>query len=265
MTQVAQSSGPIRHLEEVMGTVVVIDVYTESTSDLIAGRVAEAVAVLHRADEIFSLWKDDSPALRWRRGDLAALQAPAELLEVVGLCSQACAISEGWFDPWALPGGPDLTGYVKGWAAQRALEKLAGDDVTRAVVNAAGDIAIAGPALRVGIVDPRSPGQFVAMADCVGALATSGNYERGRHLFNPRDGSFASALASASVTGPELGLADAMATALAVGGYEVLEIIETMSDYEAFTVAFDGEQRWTTGFPLIARAADGRREAALLS
>jgi thiamine biosynthesis lipoprotein len=239
-----------------MGTVVVIDVYTEEPPDQVSDRISKAVDSLHRDDEMFSLWKSNSPASRWRRGELDAAETPQELLEVVGLCEKAREISAGWFDPWAMPEGPDLTGYVKGWAAQRALGHLVGEDISGASVNAAGDIAIAGATLRLGIADPHDRRQLVALADCTGALATSGDYERGAHLYNPRTGEYTSALASASVTGPDLGLADALATALVVGGYEVLDLIEALSDYEAFTVALDGLQQWTLGFPLVARAAD---------
>ena len=28
-------------------------------------------------------------------------------------------MSGGWFDPWAMPGGVDPTGLVKGWAVDR--------------------------------------------------------------------------------------------------------------------------------------------------
>ena len=50
-----------------MGTIVVIDVYATAdgaagrASREISGQLAEAVATLHRADEIFSTWKPDSP------------------------------------------------------------------------------------------------------------------------------------------------------------------------------------------------------------
>src|ERR1700733_2290523 len=105
----------VHHLEDVMGTIVVIDVYAAAgqaadsgagqASQEISGQLAEAVATLHRADEIFSTWKNDSPVSRLRRGELSSAQAPAEVAEVLDRCAAARALSGGWFDPWAVPGG----------------------------------------------------------------------------------------------------------------------------------------------------------------
>ena len=50
--------------------------------------------------------------------------------------------------------------------------------------------------------------------------------------------------------GPDLGLADALATALAVAGEDALSLIEVLDGYEALVVSFDGTVRWTEAFPL---------------
>ena len=102
-------------------------------------------------------------------------------------------LSDGWFDPWAMPGGVDPTGYVKGWAAQQALAELRADGICGAIVNAAGDVASsggmgAGVPFRIGIADPFSPRQLAAIIDLTGAVATSGCYERGQHLIDPFSG-----------------------------------------------------------------------------
>jgi thiamine biosynthesis lipoprotein ApbE len=51
------------------------------------------------------------------------------------------------------------------------------------------------------------------------------------------------------VTGPDLGLADALATAVAVAGVPGLELIEPLDGYEALVIGLDGSKRWTEGFP----------------
>jgi thiamine biosynthesis lipoprotein len=153
-----------------------------------------------------------------------------------------------------MPGGVDPTGYVKGWAAQRALADLASSGVSGAMVNAAGDIAnVGGPdgstPFRIGIVQPFSPGDLACVVELTGAIATSGSYERGCHLIDPRTGRPGTRAASASVSGPDLGLADALATALVVAGEEGLGWFDALDDYEALVVFFDGTWRWTDGFP----------------
>jgi thiamine biosynthesis lipoprotein len=242
-----------------MGTIVTIDVYTEpgvSPTD-VGPQVARARAILQRADAVFSTWKDNSPMSQLRRGEITCEQVPPEVAEVLEHCTIAREISSGWFDPWAMPGGVDPTGYVKGWAAQRALAALASIEISGAIVNAAGDIAsFGGPAparpFRFGIANPSSPGNLAFVVEITNAIATSGTYERGNHLIDPHSGQPISRVASASVTGPDLGLADALATAIAVAGEDALTFVETLADYEALTVAFDGSSRWTTHFPFAS-------------
>ena len=50
------------------------------------------------------------------------------------------------------------------------------------------------------------------------AVATSGRYERGDHVLDPRTGLPATGLASVTVVGPDLAIADAYATAAVVLG-----------------------------------------------
>jgi thiamine biosynthesis lipoprotein len=72
----------VHHLEKVMGTIMVIDVYAdadrapEPPGGELGGQLDEAVAILHRADAIFSTWRTDSPVSRLRRGEITSAQAP---------------------------------------------------------------------------------------------------------------------------------------------------------------------------------------------
>jgi thiamine biosynthesis lipoprotein len=259
---------PVSRLETVMGTVVTIDVYpwpaaTSAQRAQIPGQIQRACDILHRADEIFSTWRQDSPVSRLRRGEISADDAPAEVRDVIAACAAARDLSGGWFDPWAMPGGFDPTGYVKGWAAQRALAVLASTDgVAGVMVNAAGDIASSGALptgepFRIGIADPAAPRRLAAIVELSGAIATSGSYERGAHLIDPHSGRPAAhaagrpaaLAASASVTGPDLGLADALATGLAVAGPGGLAFVEAIAGYAGLTIGFDGTRQSTPGFP----------------
>jgi len=243
-----------------MGTIVTVDVWTtggRADADL-ARPLAEARTLLRRADEVFSTWNPDSPVSRLRRGEISRAQAPAEVGHVLALCAIARELSGGWFDPWAMPGGVDPTGYVKGWAAQRALDAFRGRGIRGAIVNAAGDIASTGglgpgEPFRIGIPDPFSPRRLAEIVVLTGAIATSGSYERGDHLIDPHSGRPMARAASASVTGPDLGLADALATALAVAGSPGLDMIEAVEGYEGFVIALDGSRHGTKNFPFAPR------------
>jgi thiamine biosynthesis lipoprotein len=246
-----------------MGTVVTIDLFGEGDAapDEAHIRAARARAMLQRADAVFSTWKEHSPISQLRRGEITLGEAPPEVAAVLGACETARSLSQGWFDPWAMPGGIDPTGYVKGWAAQRALDSLVGPGITGAIVNAAGDIATfgrpgTGRPFRIGIVDPEDRRRLACVAEISGAIATSGTYERGEHLRDPRSGERASRVASASVTGPDLGLADALATALVVAGEEGLGFIDPIDGYEGFVIGRDGTRQWTAHFPFAPTGTD---------
>lgn len=242
-----------------MGTVVTIDVYLDDASaqSQVYPRIARARSILQRADALFSTWKPDSPISRIRRGEISPDQAPSQVGTVLEACAKAREASGGWFDPWAMPGGLDPSGYVKGWAAQRALEALLGPNAAGGVVNAAGDIATfghpeSGEPFRIGIVDPHAPRRLACVVEIDGAIATSGTYERGAHLIDPHSGEARCRVASASVTGPDLGLADALATALAVAGEEELSVIEQLDGYEGFVITCSGSWIMTTKFPFAS-------------
>jgi thiamine biosynthesis lipoprotein len=248
-----------------MGTIVTIDVYTAAgvadaeVAELV-GQLDRARAILHHADQVFSTWQPHSPISRLRAGEFTSAQAPAEVAEVLERCATARELSGGWFDPWAMPGGIDPTGYVKGWAAQNALAAFSAKCIAGAVVNAAGDIASFGglgngKPFRIGIADPLSPRRLAEIVELTGAIATSGSYERGNHLIDPHSGRPSARAASASVTGPDLGLADALATAMVVAGAAGLAFIEPLENYEALLIGFDGSRRWTERFPFAPREA----------
>jgi len=87
-------------------------------------------------------------------------------------------------------------------------------------------------------------------------VATSGAYERGGHIIDPRTRSIPSALASATVAGPDLGIADIFATAVFVMGIDGLNWIEDEDGYDAYIVTPDGHTAWSAGFNQYLVAAD---------
>ena len=248
----------IRVPEPVMGTVVSLSLDApEVPAEKLWLAVAEARAVLHQADAVFSTWKANSPLNQLRRGELRLDQGPKEMAEVLLLCARAREISGGWFDPWASPGGVDPTGLVKGWAAARALDVFRRAGVSSAMVSAGGDVATLGhPGVergrpwRIGICDPWDRRALAGVVEVrgSGAVCTSGTYERGAHLFDPWTAQPAIRTVSATVTGPDLALADALATALAVGGDEALDAIEALEGYQGCLIRPDGSGAATAGW-----------------
>jgi thiamine biosynthesis lipoprotein len=255
----ASAGGPvISHTEPVMGTVASFTVVPGSkTGSAAADAIHAACEVLHEADAIFSTWDPHSPISRLRRGEAALSDLPAAVGEVLDRCAGARRASGGWFDPWAMPGGVDPTGLVKGWAVDRALAVLREAGMTSAMINGGGDIAVYGaPApgqpWRIGIRHPWRPDALAAVLEVPAAVATSGNYERGAHLIDPRTGQPGGRAASATITGPSLACADALATALAAGGDEVLGIVSGLDGYDGYLIRADGGEASTPGITFAA-------------
>jgi thiamine biosynthesis lipoprotein len=243
------------HVEHVMGTAVSIHLHLRpscSSPSAVQPALEHACAELHHADAVFSTWNRASPLSQVRDGTLALEAAPQEIHEVLGICETLRALTGGWFDPWAMPGGFDPTGIVKGWAAERALAALRVRDVAAASVNAGGDVAVFGRPVgdaswRIGIRHPWKPDALACVVLVDHAVATSGTYERGAHLVDPMTGQRFARGASATVLGPSLSLADGLATALAVGGDDVLCLLGEVPRYEGYLIRPDGTESWTEG------------------
>ena len=254
----AGASDTMVRVEPVMGTVSSLRVVVGSVAASKALQaVDDACRLLHDADDLFSTWKPDSMVSRFRRGELPPEEATAELDEVLELCRQARALSREWFDPWAMPGGFDPTGLVKGWAVDRAVGALRRAGVGGALVGSGGDLSgFGGPepdgSWTVGVRHPHHADAVACVVRVRHAVATSGDYERGAHLVDPRTGRPACRVASATVTGPSLALADALATGLAVAGEPGLAFVAAADGYEGFVIRPDGTGVATNGFPVMA-------------
>ncbi len=228
-----------------MGTVVSFLIEPgDLSSEHVDRALYEARAELHRIDDGFSTWKPGSELSRLRA---QKIEESSDLMdEVYDLCAHAHEYSGGFFDPWKMPGGFDPTGLVKGWAGDRALSILAEWGINDGLVNAGGDVGVLpGKPFHVGVRHPWVPNALCAVVTVTSSVATSGTYERGNHLVNPFYGDVAAV--SATVIGGRLGVADALATALAVGGKEVLFRLERINGVEGFYIDPRGDMFGTSG------------------
>jgi thiamine biosynthesis lipoprotein len=162
-------------------------------------------------DAMFSTYRADSEISRLDRGEAFA---PHPLVRsVLARCEALRVETGGLFDVRA-GGRLDPSGYVKGWAVQRAARFGRG----LFLIDAGGDMVLRG-AWRVGIRHPYDRDRLAAaitLSDC--AVATSGPYERGPHIIDPRSGLPASGLSSVTIVGDDLGTVDAYATAAFASG-----------------------------------------------
>jgi thiamine biosynthesis lipoprotein len=244
----APAAAPVRRVEHVMGMPVTIALRDAGVP---AGALDEAFEWLRFVDATFSTYRPDSEISRLNRGLLSPADAHPLVRTVLERCERLRVETGGAFDARALlPGRLDPSGVVKGWAVEQAAARLAEAGVSRFCIDAAGDVRVHGDApWRIGIRHPRRRRRLaavVALAD--GAVATSGAYERGDHIVDPRTGRPAKGLLSATVVGPDLGAADAYATAAFALGPDGPTWTATLDGYEAMTIRADETVLTTPGF-----------------
>ncbi|MFI7404352.1 FAD:protein FMN transferase [Streptomyces sp. NPDC049541] len=240
-----------------MGTVFSFDV-RGGEPGAVQAALAEAIAGLHRVNEVFSTYREDSQVSRLTRGELTVEQCAPEVAEVLALGAEAERRSDGWFS-LRYEGRLDPTGIVKGWAAERAARLLAAiPGVSGVSMNGGGDVQLLGlpephRPWRVGVADPLRPGGLAAVVSAAGAdelaVATSGTAERGAHIVDPRTGrSAVTDLVAVTVVAPKLTWADCWATAaFAMGSNQGLRWLESLPDVEALLITAGDEVRCTGG------------------
>ncbi|WES64156.1 FAD:protein FMN transferase [Microbacter sp. GSS18] len=263
--------GPGRQVEvrHIMGTAVSIHVLTDRRSEIDAGSAMEACfADLRAVDRRFSPYREDSEISRIRRGDLALADAGPDVAEVFAACAQWERATNGMFSA-SWQGGFDPTGYVKGWAVERAARRhleplLSRTGVIAVGINAGGDMQLftaegADWTWHVGIADPARPGDLVATVDVrTGAVATSGSAERGSHILDPRTGAAVTGVASATVVADALTAADVWATAATVAGFDDLTWLAGAGTRMGILVDDAGRtRRWTGATPVSVETVAG--------
>lgn len=228
----------------VMGTTASIHVDDDVTPSRFDGVVSDVRAELDRLELMFSIFRPDSEISRINDGRLHHLDASPEVIEVLDACAWLENASGGAFSVRRSPGETriDPSGFVKGWAAERAARLIASAGIEHWYLGIGGDFVTRGgmrngEPWRIGIADPRDPGMLVGTVELFdGAVATSGTAERGSHLWDPRTGTVAGHFFSVTVTGPSLTWADAYATTAFVMGEPGLGWVAQFPGYSALPV-----------------------------
>ena len=234
------------HIEDIWNTVVTIECELEHIS------YKDSIDFLHLVDQLFSTYLPDSQVSRLRRGEIEIKEADQPVQQVWQSCLEIKEVSEGAFDPWAVPGGFDPSGYVKGWAADQVSEQLIKQGAKHIQVNAGGDISVRGgkdanTPWKLAVAHPSIKGEISKLYSITtGAIATSGSAERGDHIIDPHSKTVAVGARSATVIGPDAGISDALATALVVSGRDGASWFakEALSEYSCWVVDRHTDTTW---------------------
>lgn len=244
---------------EVWGTVVFVDVASQTaTDDDLEIGLSKVRDYVQHIDEVFSTYKSTSVISQLRRNEIAIDECSDEVREVWNRCGFARDLTHGAFDPWAVAGGFDPSGLVKGWAADRCCEILQANGAQHIQINAAGDLSLGGGHLVdgevipwvIGVVNPENTEEIVQVFTLMdGAIATSGTYERGAHILDPHTRLIAIGAKSATVIGPDGALSDALATALMVDGRDGAGwfAYPELAEYSAWVIDRNESVAWSVG------------------
>lgn len=238
-------------VEQIWGTAISVDV----RDPMDPAAVDDVFEWFREVDRLFSTWRDDSEIVRIERGELDVADADPQVREVLALSERLRDETGGAFDIRATgmltaPHGDgwcavDPSGIVKGWAVQRAAMDLVAAGASTLCINAGGDVVTRGrpgdqPAWRVGVQHPWDHDHVAVVLSVTDAgVATSGRYERGDHVVDPRTGRPAHGLASATVVHADLAVADAYATAIVALGRDGLTFLASRGELAAVVVTDD--------------------------
>ena len=134
----------------------------------------------------------------------------------------------------------DLSGIAKGYAVDLAVECLQRRGIESVMVNAGGDLRVAGPAVfQIGLRDPRSPARIAhALELRQSALATSATYPKGSSaLLDLRSDRRAPARGSISVRAAQCMDADALTKVVLFAPPPLAETVLAKFDAVAFAMA----------------------------
>lgn len=248
------------HLEPCMGTVFRFAGSTSLNEQDFSAAITAATNSLHKADAVFSLYKEQSPLSRLARGETSVAECPPVVDQVWALCEDWEKTTDGWFCAFTPDRTFDPSGLVKTWAADFAAKKLLDAGVTDFTMNAGGDIWISDQALGehdflIGIGKPVSIASpeagTLTVLDLQGteyrAVATSGIAERGQHIWNPRGSELQKDVVQVSVIARDLVEADVWATAAFAEGLPSINRLNKLEHIEALYVLADGEITGTNG------------------
>lgn len=232
-----------------MGIPVGIDV---RDAGIDPGALDRAFDWLRWVDATFSTYRADSQISRLNAGTLALEEAATEVRAVLERCERLRDQTRGRFDVRAR-GDIDPSGFVKGWAVETAAAMLVEAGARNLCLHAGGDVRVRGERApghpwRIGIQHPRERDRVAAVLSARDlAVATSGAYERGAHVVDPRTGRPPEGVLSVTVVGADLGTADAYATAAFAMGLEGPAWTADLRDYDALTILADGRVLSTPG------------------
>ncbi len=206
-------------------------------------------------DEKFSTYKNTSEIMKINRGEIDEINYSDDMKEIFELSEKTRKETDNYFDIKKFDGSYDPSGLVKGWAIYKASLLLKENGFNNFCIEAGGDIETSGlnnegKAWTIGIRNPFKNKEIVKVLESKNkGIATSGNYIRGNHIYNPKNKKEKlEDIVSMTVIGPNIYEADRFATAAFAMGKNGIMFIENLQGFEGYMIDKNGMATMTNGF-----------------
>ena len=237
-----------------MGMPISVEIAESDESAASAEDIEAVYSYFTYVDDKFSTYKDTSEISLLNNKRLKFYRASPDMKLIFALAEQTKEETNGYFDI-ARDGHYDPSGIVKGWAIYNAAAILRSKGYQNFYVDAGGDIQAdgknsQGENWRVGIRSPFNLKQIVKVLSISNlGVATSGNYVRGQHIYDPKQPDpLSSEIVSLTVIGPNIYEADRFATAAFAMGRNGIKFIEGLDGFEGYMIDNAGIATLTSGF-----------------
>jgi FAD:protein FMN transferase len=215
--------------------------------------INEVFSYFNYIDKKFSTYKEDSEISQINRGELKEWDYSSDMKKILKLSDETKKETDGYFDI-NFNGVLDPSGLVKGYAVFQGAEILRKKNFLNYFVEIAGDIQVQGKnekreSWKVGIQNPFNLDEIIKVVKLSNkGIATSGNYIRGTHIYNPKGKQFAEEIAGITVIGPNVYEADRFATAAFAMGEKGIEFIESLKGLEGYMIKKNKTAVFTSRF-----------------
>jgi len=204
-------------------------------------------------DKKFSTFKINSEVSKINSKVINIKKLSKDMKEIIELCEKTKKETNGYFDPYH-NGYFDPSGIVKGWSIQNASKLLFKKGFKNFYIEAGGDVQVygknaGGEKWRIGIRNPFKKNEIIKVIFLTDyAIATSGEYERGKHIYNPRSTKLQKEIVSFSVVSKNILDADRFATAAFAMGKKGILFLQKQKNLESFMIDTEGIATYTDGF-----------------
>lgn len=238
----------MKYTRLIMGMPITIEIVDPVEKDVFT----QLFDYFRQVDRQFSPYKKNSEVSLINQGKLKSREYSKEMKQIILQASKTKHQTNGYFNIYNKEVF-DPSGIVKGWAIKNAAGLLIKQGIKNFSIDAGGDIQVSGKnsqglPWQIGIRNPFNTAEIIKVLELSSnGVATSGNYERGEHIYNP-NGHLADDVVSLTVIGKNIYDADRYATAAFAMGIKGIEFIDALPGLEGYLVNKNGMAMYTPGF-----------------